>query len=71
MFIVVYSAALVGYVRKLLTLLREGVKKLDYLVTSIKRVGRYLAEITISLSLRNSDISLGRWVSEEDVTVSK
>ena len=29
--------------------LRDGVKKkTDYLVTSIKRVGRYLAEITIS-----------------------
>ena len=27
---------------------REGVKKTDYLVTLIKKVGRYLAEITIS-----------------------
>ena len=40
-------------------------------MTSIKKVGRYLTEITISLNVRNSDISLGRWVSEEDVTISK
>ena len=52
--------------------LREGFKKkTDYLVTSIKKVGRYLAEITISGSLGNSGISLVRWVSEEDVTISK
>ena len=52
--------------------IRDGVKKNpDYLVTSIKRVGRYLAEITIPWSPRNSDMSLGRWVSEEDVTISK
>ena len=40
-------------------------------MTSIKKVGRYLSEITISGSLRNSDVSLGRWVSEEDVIISK
>ena len=40
-------------------------------LTSIKKVGRYLAEITISWSLRNSDMSLGRWVSEENVIISK
>ena len=36
-------------------------KNPDYLMTLIKRVGGYLAEITTSLSLRNSDMSLG-WV---------
>ena len=46
-------------------------QKNDYLGTSIKKVGRYLAEITISWNLRNSDMSLGRWVSEEDVIISK
>ena len=34
-------------------------------MTLIKKVDGYLAEIT------NSNMSLGRWVSEEDVTVSK
>ena len=46
-------------------------RKTDYIVTSIKRLGRYLAEITISWSLRNSDMSLGMLVSEEDITISK
>ena len=36
-------------------------KKIHYLVTLIERVGGYLAEITTSWSLRNSDMSLG-WV---------
>ena len=40
-------------------------------MTLIKRVGGYLAEITIFSSLRNSDMSLGRWVSEEGVIISK
>ena len=36
-------------------------KNPDYLMTLIKRVGGYLAEITTSLSLRNNDMTLG-WV---------
>ena len=48
---------------KCFDLIREGFKKkkTDYFMTLIKRGGGYLAEITASLSLRNSDMSLG-WV---------
>ena len=44
-------------------------KKTDYLVTLIKRVGRYLAEITISWSFEIVTCYWGRWVFEEDVTI--
>ena len=37
-------------------------KKTDYLVTLIKRVGRYLAEITISWSFEIVTCYWGRWV---------
>ena len=40
-------------------------------MTSIKRVGGYLAEITISEALEIVTCQWGRWVSEEDVTISK
>ena len=44
---------------------------MNYLVTLIKRVGGYLAEITISEALEIVTCHWGRWVSEEDVTISK
>ena len=40
-------------------------------MTLIKRVGGYLAEITISEALEIVTCHWGRWVSEEDVTISK
>ena len=40
-------------------------------MTLIKRVGRYIAEITISWSLLIVTYYWGRWVFEEDVTISK
>ena len=40
-------------------------------MTLIKRVGGYLAEITISEALEIVTCQWGRWVSEEDVTISK
>ena len=40
-------------------------------MTLIKREGRYHAEITISWSLEIVTSNWGRWVSEEDVTISK
>ena len=56
----------------LMLLFREGCqKKTDYLVTLIKRVGRYLAEITISWSFEIVTCYWGRWVFEEEVTISK
>ena len=50
---------------------RDDFKKTDYLMTLIKRVGGYLAEITISEALEIVTCHWGRWVSEEDVTISK
>ena len=46
-------------------------KKTDYLMTLIKRVAGYLAEITISEALEIATCHWGRWVSEEDVNISK
>ena len=40
-------------------------------MTLIKRVGGYLAEITISEAFEIVTCHWGRWVSEEDVTISK
>ena len=40
-------------------------------MTLIKRVGGYLAEITISEALEIVTCHWGRWVSDEDVTISK
>ena len=40
-------------------------------MTLIKRVGRYLAEITISWSFEIVTCYWGRWVFEEEVTISK
>ena len=40
-------------------------------MTLIKMVGGYLAEITISEALEIVTCHWGRWVSEEDVTISK
>ena len=46
---------------EILNLGKASKKNPDYLMTLIKRMGGYLAEITTSWSLRNSDMSLG-WV---------
>ena len=40
-------------------------------MTLIKRVGGYLAEITVSEAFEIVTCHWGRWMSEEDVTISK